>query len=239
MDLLVDIGNNNVNWKCADKSGAFPSLEADFSNNLAANFDQLGDVTRVIFVNVAQRSLSLQLSNYAQSAQCVEIVATEQACGVVNGYCNPRELGADRWVALVGARSIAECDLIVVDAGTAITVDALSSNGQFIGGSILPGIDLSRQSLSQRAPLIADTNEMQMQLPARGTAQAVSSGTVFAAVGGTDRLIEQYSEHLDTTPRLLLTGGSSQVIATYSTYNFDLAPQLTLTGLERLSETIS
>ena len=235
MNLLIDIGNENAKWKLGDQCGSFPSLCSDLARNLDLQLSDLKGVGGVYFVNVADRECANELRAYSSrrwQVPVTQIVSAPEQCGVRNSYRNFEELGADRWVSLIGARSIHSGAVIIVDCGTAITVDALSADGEFVGGSILPGSSLSQKSLWQCAPGIREFRDLAPKLPARSTVEAVSSGVVHAIAGGVDLLIKGYSQYVGGTPKLLLTGGGSSLIAEYSSYEFEEVPNLALIGLE-------
>ncbi len=241
MNLLLDIGNQNVKWQFGAQCGSFPSLRAELARNLALEFDSLEKVSRVVFVNVADRECSDDIKEFAAAkwnTAAIEVFAAAEQCGVLNCYRKVEELGPDRWAALIAAWSIYEQAAVVVDCGTAITVDALSAQGDFIGGSILPGFGLARDSLWQRAPGIGEFHNLAPELPARSTVEAVSSGVLFAAVGGVDLLVSEYSALVGRAPKLLLTGGTSALIAEYSDHSFVSISNLTLIGLEVISDSL-
>ena len=241
MYLLIDIGNENTKWQCGASGGVFASSHAQFSENLNAQCNALTDVSGVVFVNVANPKCAVQLHRFIAKRWQVPITEVKSAaaqCGVRNSYRDFTQLGADRWAALIGARSVYAGALIAIDSGTAITVDALRKDGTFIGGSILPGFTLAQAALWQRAPGIEPFDSLVPQLPARSTAEAVSSGVVYATVGGVERLIAEYREHLGEAPKLLLTGGSAALVAEHSSYNFEVLPNLTLTGLAVIAKSL-
>lgn len=241
MHLLIDIGNENAKWKAGGQTGSFPALRAELYRNLELQFNTLDGVRGVWFVNVADPDCANELRAYVSSrwqAPATQVVSASEQCGVRNSYRNFRELGADRWVSLIGTRSIHPGAAIVVDCGTAVTVDALAADGEFVGGSILPGFGLSQKALWQRAPGISEFHELAPNLPARSTVEAVSSGVVCAVSGGVDLLVRKYSQHVSDAPRLLLTGGGSSLIAQHSAYRFEQIPNLTLIGLEAVSKSM-
>lgn len=242
MYLLIDIGNENVKWCCGTQRGVFPSLRSAFAGHLQQHFGELESVSGIVFVNVAARKLVGELQQFAArqwQIPITQVTSTAAQCGIRNSYRNIEELGADRWVALVGARSIHPGGSIIIDCGTAITVDALSSDGEFIGGSILPGFKLAQASLWRRTSGIAEFHTLVPKLPSRSTIEAVSSGVVFSIAGGVDRLVSKYCNLLGGSPNLLLTGGSAALLEQHSTYSFETIPDLTLTGLDVISKSLN
>ncbi len=241
MYLLIDIGNENAKWRCGTKSGVFSSSQATFKGNLHEHFGDLKGISGIVFVNVAANELADDLQHFATQQwqiRTTQVASTAAQCGIRNTYRNIQELGADRWVTLIGTWSIHPCASITIDSGTAITVDALATDGEFIGGSILPGFNLARASLWQRASGISEFHTLEPELPSRSTPEAVSSGIVYAIAGGVDRLIDEYCKLLDNSPKLVLTGGSAALLEKNSTYNFEIVPDLTLTGLDVISKSL-
>ncbi len=241
MNLLVDIGNQYVKWSFGDQQGSF---ESSPSSSLGLHFsDQLrplDGVTGAYFVNVAGREVSEMFRNWVGSIwnlDSVEIVPQLEQCGVKNGYRQIHQLGADRWAAAIGAWHTTRTATIFVDCGTAVTVDALSDSAEFIGGSIMPGIRLSKESLYRRAPGISESSvRMPTSIPARATVEAVSTGVIFSLVGGIEVLVDKYREIVGESSRLLISGGDAQVIQKHSSKKFEYVPNLVLEGLSKIAD---
>jgi type III pantothenate kinase len=106
---------------------------------------------RVVICNVAGSEVATSISSLlaGRHSQVSFLHASAEACGVRNTYEHPRQLGADRWAALIGARALSDSACLVVCAGTATTVDLLDAAGVFRGGLILPGFDLMRAALAR------------------------------------------------------------------------------------------
>ena len=235
MNLLVDIGNQNLKWKLADQSGSFPSAARMLEQNLKHHLGNLSDVSALDFANVAGRQSAETLRSFAAqqwNIETCELVPAKLQCGVRNPNYSTSELGADRWATLIGAWSIAGGSSVIVDCGTAITVDALSANGDFVGGSIMPGFRLSLNALGQRAANIAAYDELSPTLPANSTSQAVSSGVVWGTVSGVDGLVREYMKLAGKAARLFLTGGDWEWLSACSCCKFEHYPHLVLQGLE-------
>jgi type III pantothenate kinase len=135
--------------------------------------------------------------------------------GVVNGYDHPNRLGADRWVALVGARAHlasqaegAGRPALVVMVGTAVTVDAVDADGRFLGGLILPGFGLMLRALEMgTAGLKVPTGET-VDFPTN-TSDALMSGGAAAIAGAVDRQYRRLQQRCGTAPALIVTGGAA------------------------------
>jgi type III pantothenate kinase len=163
------------------------------------------------------------------------VVSSAQAAGVTNGYDHPNRLGADRWVALVGARqrvraSGAPRPALVVMVGTAVTVDALDASGRFLGGLILPGFGLMLRALEMgTAGLKAPTGEVR-DFPTN-TSDALMSGGAHAIAGAIERMHQRLQSRAGQMPVLLMSGGAAVKLAPITDLPFELVDTLIFDGL--------
>jgi type III pantothenate kinase len=162
--------------------------------------------------------------------------AVVSQCGITNAYRDPARLGADRWAALVAARRRTAGTACVVDAGTAVTVDALDANGMFRGGVILPGLALQRAALLRGTAGVAEAQGTEADGLARSTADAVAAGTLLGLAGAIDRLVDEQSRALGATPTIFLTGGDAPRLLPLLRHAVMAAPDLVLEGVARMAE---
>ena len=154
MILLVDAGNTRVKWRVVSADaparalaeGAVGHAEIDM---LAAACRAWPGLARVVGCNVAGTSVAARIATACAPLRVDWLLPTAACAGVRNLYENPERLGADRWAALIGARHSHAGPCLVVTAGTATTVDLLSATGDFLGGLILPGVELMQQALAR------------------------------------------------------------------------------------------
>ena len=161
--LAIDAGNTRIKWGLHDGHewflrGAFAT--ADAGTPVAFSHLQPGQsIGHIIVSNVAGPEIANRIKDalYPRGAPIAFIVSQAQQCGVTSRYQAPKQLGCDRWAALVAAyatsRSAPRAQLVVM-AGTALTVDALTAEGVFLGGLIVPGPQLMRHSLSRGTALL-------------------------------------------------------------------------------------
>ena len=161
----------------------------------------------------------------------VRLAATRFAHGVRCAYRNPHQFGADRWAALVAARHMAPNGAVVVDCGTTITVDAVDHTGQHLGGVIVPGIWLMRQSLAEGTGRIGRVGDGTIDVMSRDTSGAVATGTVLAAAAAVDRIVGEYQKRLGEEARTLITGGEADLVMSRSSTAFEKWQDLVLRGL--------
>lgn len=234
MILCIDSGNSRIKWGLhADgawrENGAID--HADVAQ-LAALPQRLPTPARVMLANVAGeyagKAIRQALAPWLTVFQ--EIESAANAGGVTNLYENPARLGVDRWCALIGARAMTGTPSIVVMAGTATTVDTLDGDGRFLGGLILPGLDLMRRSLARDTaalPLAAG----QYSPHPRCTDDAIISGCIEAQIGA----IERACVRLGSGALCLLSGGAAGAIGEHLTVPHRQVSNLVLEGLLRLA----
>jgi type III pantothenate kinase len=144
MRLVLDIGNSALKWGLVDERGVRDAgrvlhRESGIAAALAMLPAGLSTHPDIIGVNVTGRAAATCVEDWAgRSVRWLEASAT--AGGVRNGYEQPRQLGVDRWAALVGARRLGTGPWVVVGCGTALTIDLLRADGQHLGGYIVPGL---------------------------------------------------------------------------------------------------
>lgn len=166
------------------------------------------------------------------------VVPSQHAGGVTSGYDHPNRLGADRWVALIGARRrvLAEGPprpALVVMVGTAVTVDALDAGGHFIGGLILPGFGLMLRALEMgTAGLKVPTGDV-VDFPTN-TSDALMSGGAQALAGAIERMHRKLVKRTGQEPLLLMTGGAAVKLAPITDLSFETVDTLIFDGLLEL-----
>jgi type III pantothenate kinase len=171
------------------------------------------------------------------------VVPRPAEAGVTNGYDHPSRLGADRWVALVGARARIAAEaaatgqpprpVLVVMVGTAVTVDALDAAGRFLGGLILPGFGLMLRALEMgTAGLKVPTGET-MEFPTN-TSDALMSGGVFAIAGAVERQHKRLAARAGRPPKVLIAGGAAVKLAPALDVEFEIVDGLLFEGLVQM-----
>lgn len=150
---------------------------------------------------------------------------------------NPREVGADRIVNAVAAFERVKSAVVVVDFGTATTFDCVTAKGEYLGGVIAPGIQISADALFSRA---AKLPRIEISAPTkvigRNTITSMQSGIVFGYVGLVDGLVERVRNEMGGAPPVIATGGLASVIVPHMKTQAEILPDLTLEGLRILHE---
>lgn len=229
MILDIDIGNSRVKWRAVGTDGVIRHGHcARDTADWAGALPQQG-MTRVRVANVGGSAAAEQLTSWAQARWGLApeyVRAVRTLAGVTNGYREPEQLGVDRWLALLAAWRELHGGAVVVSAGTALTVDILGTNGQHVGGYIVPGLYLMRDALisgtSGVRPAVATVASL---APGHSTTEAVLHGCMAMAAA----LIE--SARRDLATPVVLSGGDADVLAPWLAGPVLLRPELVLDGL--------
>jgi type III pantothenate kinase len=235
--LAIDAGNSRIKWGVANERGWLQRGWIDTADaaGLADAFKALPAPTRIVVSNVAgeraRDGITQALAGYRAAPLWVS--GRDQQCGVKSGYADPAQLGADRWAGLIAAWKLhgqhgQAC--VVVNAGTTLTVDALSGEGVFLGGIIVPGLDLMRQSLD------SGTAQLKLQQGAfyyfpDNTADAIMSGAINALAGAIERMRGYMEESSQGAPLVVLSGGAAALIQPRLNAEVVLVDNLVLEGL--------
>lgn len=247
--LAIDCGNTRLKWAlyAAPHPGAvllqqgatfletIDTLADSEWRALPAPHSMLGCV---VAGDALRRRIEEQMELWDIEAHWV--VPSPREAGLVNGYDHPNRLGADRWVALIGARGrvletarlggAAPRPALVVMVGTAVTVDALDADGRFLGGLILPGFGLMLRALEMgTAGLKVPTGEI-VDFPTN-TSDALMSGGANALAGAIERQHRLLGERCGQRPLLYMTGGAAVKLAPTTGLAFETVDALIFEGL--------
>ncbi len=214
MLLVIDIGNTRTKWALAGDDGRLSEFEVCMNANIAASnlsaASQKAD--RALIANVAGEALAQQIAQLLMPLEVSFVSASAQAGGVTNGYTKPEKLGADRWAALVAAWHINKHPSLVVNAGTAVTIDALDSKGAFLGGCIMPGLRVMHESLSNNAAQLKMGEGISQNFPIN-TQDAIATGSLNAVAGAIGIMLKRLEKQCGWLPKLILSGGDANKIA--------------------------
>lgn len=246
--LAIDIGNTRLKWALF----AAPQPGASMLNHgvvFLETIDTLADTDWkalpapqsmlgcVVAGDAVRRRAEEQLELWDTPPRWV--VPSAHEAGLHNGYDHPSRLGADRWVALAGARWRALTAVVagakprpalVVMVGTCVTVDALDADGRFLGGFILPGFGLMQKALEMgTAGLKVPTGEV-VDFPTN-TSDALMSGGAYAMAGAIERQAQRLHLLTGEEPLLLMTGGAAPKLAPITDLPFETVDGLIFEGL--------
>lgn len=235
MIVCLDSGNSRIKWGVHDgqrwlAQGAV--AQADVAQ-LAVLTGDWPPPAKVLLANVAGPEAARRITDQLAAWQPVfcEVKAEAQRGGVSNLYKNPGQLGVDRWCALIGARAQVSAACLVVMAGTATTIDTLDAQGRFLGGLILPGLDLMRRALARDTAALPFADGQYAAQP-RCTDDAIVSGAIEAQAGAIERAFARLAA---PDAGCLLSGGNAARLAQYLNIPCLVLENLPLEGLRQLA----
>ncbi len=239
--LVVDIGNTSISLAVSDEDGLHHAVHVPSAE--PATWD---DALRGTFASIADtdhRQVVIASVNPPVHAAFVERV--EAICGAAPlnvrselplpmplEIDHPDEVGVDRVCSAAAAYERVRGVCAVASFGTAMTVDSVSSDGRFLGGTIAPGLDLALDALHRKtAQLPAVTLETPASPFGKNTRDAMLAGVTFGAVGALREIVERFATELGEWPHLLLTGGRAGQLQALVEFADGVAPHLCLMGV--------
>ncbi len=255
MLLAVDIGNTEVtiglfagaelerSWRIM----THPDRSSDeWSVLLRALFSQSGmdvaDVGQSIVASVVPMSTEAVSDGLVDATGTVPIVVSAAALPIRLDVEEPQTVGADRMINTLAASRLFACDTIVVDFGTATTLDCITGDGRFLGGIIAPGVRTAGENLIRRAAKLSATDlSPPPQALGRRTDDCIRAGLVFGSADAVDGLVRRLKAEWPTreVPKVIATGGLAPLMAKYSSEIEEVHPDLTLQGLRIAAEWIT
>ena len=251
MLLVFDIGNSNIvlgtyegkkllrHWRIStDRSKTGYEYGMLINNLFRYQGIRMTDIDAIIISSVVPARMVPMVKMCERYFQIHPLVVGPGIkTGVRLKYENPREIGADRIVNVVGAYEQYGGPLIVIDIGTATTFDVVADNGDFLGGVIAPGLGSSADALFQRA---AKLPRIELVTPknviCRNTITGMQAGIIFGYVGQIDEIVRRIKKEMGTEMKVVATGGYARMISRESQTIDKIDHFLTLTGLRVLYE---
>jgi len=252
MILLLDVGNSFIKWAWLEptwlkrQQKALPLLNnadeclhagEELTSALDEAWSELPKPDHVWISNVAGERIQIAIQAWIQAHwKCpVSVASTESRSGkVINAYAQPSQMGVDRWLGLLAANASGEGPRAVIDCGSAITVDAINATGQHLGGLILPGLKMMRDSLYSKADGVAKTDTTEPipgMLFANNTSTAVDVGCHYSVVAFIERVINDMNKEMGAELICILTGGDAEEVLPLLSSKVEHNALLVLQGL--------
>jgi type III pantothenate kinase len=233
--LLIDAGNTRIKWLRIDtnserRNGYLSHTQVDQLAELT------GSISHIIISNVAGAALGARITQQYPSCAQYALTSRTQQCGVYNHYQPATQLGSDRWAALIGAHHLGAENSIIVSAGTAITVDALN-HGEFLGGIIMPGIQLMHKALTQNTAQLPQAEGYINEFPSN-TADAITTGCMLALTSAIAAMQERLTTRNTIPADIWLHGGDANTLSPLLPHTPHLVDNLVLTGLEVIAHEV-
>jgi type III pantothenate kinase len=249
MLLAVDVGNTQTvlglyegdelveHWRAAtegDRTGdEIAALVVRLLELRDLDFESVDGVCLSSTVPLLVRSYEELAERYAHAP--ILVVGPGVKTGIPVLVDDPRQLGPDRLVNAVAARERYGAPCIVVDFGTSTNFDAVSAGGEYVGGAIAPGIEVSMDALFARAARLVKVDLVPPESAiGKTTVASLQSGLFYGFAGQVDRIVERMAEELGGNPTVVATGGLAELIAPHSKTIEEVDPLLTLDGLRLL-----
>ncbi len=251
MLLEIDIGNTNISLGVFDRDKLMASWR------IYTDVHRQADEYAVILMNLLSYK-GFSRSDVADVVMCsgvpplvttfddvsrryFGVTPLNVAVGVKSGirihYENPREVGADRVADAVAAFRLYGGPVIVVDFGTATVFDAVSKDGDYLGGAIAPGIMIAAEALFERAAMLPRIGlSRPKQAIGRNTVSSMQSGMIFGYVGLVEGMVARFQQELGGNAKVIATGGLAEVIASETPVIDTVDQDLTLVGLRFIYE---
>lgn len=237
MKLLIDIGNSRTKF-LFEKEEQLTAMES--IRNEGVNEEWLASITnsveKIIVASVGELSLIEKIEKHAeqQAIAFLKVESEGSRFGVTSSYQQPTTLGVDRWLTLLAANTCCQSqNVLIIDAGTATTVDLLDSSGDHLGGWILPGIDILFNSLLVNTSQISATQKCLPVLSfGKSTSECVNNACWAATLGIIEQAINQAKIQV-SLDKILITGGNAEKISMLLTAEHQVIHQLVFIGLQR------
>lgn len=246
MLLFIDAGNTRIKWGIA-KLGAGALVPPVWLHTGAVSHDELNSlpacwaglpITGIWFSNVAGAALQTQLDQLFQTCLpglvAQRLTSTSNCAGLRNGYRQPAQLGTDRFASAIAAHAMYPGRaLIVATCGTATTIDAVNPDGIFLGGMILPGLQLMAQALARNTaqlPQVAESLSL-LQPFADNTDQAIVSGCIHAQVGAIMQAHDALAAQQNQAVNCIISGGAARYLTPHLGISCEYVDNLVLAGL--------
>ncbi|GAB7126387.1 hypothetical protein JCM19000A_08940 [Silvimonas sp. JCM 19000] len=240
MHLLIDLGNTRIKWTQAQAAGLWSEVvevDVDATQQWHLAFFALPKPERIVACSVGQPHIRDFLSRTAADLWQIKIEwlqVSRDALGVHNRYRKLEQQGPDRWAAVLGARHLAPAQAVVIaSAGTALTVEALTQEGDYLGGMILPGYRMMKQSLHAGTARLPLADGHVHDFPS-STEDAIETGCLTALAGAILAMRQRLALRGDE-PLLLLSGGDAARVASLLNTPHQLVDNLVLHGLAALA----
>ncbi|HEY3958949.1 MAG TPA: type III pantothenate kinase [Solirubrobacteraceae bacterium] len=251
MLLVVDVGNTQTHFGVYSgeellEHWRFATVRQSTADQLGAALRNLLELRGYGFANVEASIVSstvpqLEPEWTAMASRYLghemHAVGPGTKTGMAIRYDNPREIGADRLVNAIAIRERFGGPAVCVDFGTATTFDVISRSGEYLGGSLMTGIEISLEALSERGARLPKVDlAPPKSVIGKNTIDAIRSGVVYGYAGAIDAILRRLYDELGERTAVVATGGLAHLVVPYTEELEEIDDLLTLTGLRLLHE---
>ena len=244
MKLLIDFGNSRFKWALLNGESLGELYFGNYEYN--SPIDSIGALLQVMPLNQVEEIHAVSVLGETFNSEFVQSVSNtsnitvnfyfsqKENYGVQLSYSDPSEYGVDRYAALVAAHHLFDRNKIIIDCGTAVTVDAIDSTGKHLGGIILPGEEIMREALSENTEQVfyGDQSKISNYLNS-STSDAVNAGAVLGLKHSVWGILTEIRKTLEE-PNIIITGGNAAKLYDSSIEPYINHPTLVLEGLKTM-----
>lgn len=237
--LAIDIGNTTAHgayFSGGRMAGSFriptPYIQRH-ALRILQNHIPLAKKPAVVIASVVPKAGAFLKKMVPSALKCpVYLIGKDIAVPIQNKYKNPRQVGADRLLSAYAAFHKYKKELIVIDFGTAITFDVVSQKGEYLGGAIAPGIELTLEALFQKTALLPRIRLAHPKgIVGRDTVESIRAGASFGIGGLCDRIVQEISKSRHSKPLSVATGGYARFMSRYCSVISKIDEELVLKGI--------
>ncbi|KGJ92164.1 type III pantothenate kinase [Thalassotalea sp. ND16A] len=236
MDLLIDVGNTRVKYAKVENN-QLSAIEHCSIEEFFEQLDTFSKLNSIFLVSVSNQSFSNKLQSWAQTHSITfkTLLTEAETFGVKNSYQQYSTMGADRWLAVLGAQLLfPNNNVLIVDAGTATTFDLLNKEKQHCGGWIIPGVELMMQSLFDNTDKVfGKIAEIERTAFGQTTNDNVNLGCWSATTGAINNAISQAKQDGVQVEQLIFTGGNGKELNRLGKFNGIFIADLIFQGMKR------
>ena len=218
MILELDCGNTRIKWRLREGSTIHEKnscLTVDGLEQIALTDMLRNKVSRVLVSSVLDDDYSRKIVAWSLGYLGLNpefAISEPKANGAINGYQQPEKLGVDRWLGILAVRAKSDQAFVVIDCGSAITVDVVTAQGEHLGGYIAPGLKLMRESLNTKTNAInlGRIGYPEDSFPGRNTVLAIKAAELIMITGLVNHAKNILQHYQMTEPALWITGGDGE-----------------------------
>jgi len=239
MKILIDIGNTTTSL------GLWKNSKLSMTNNIENNKLLITlkkylkrDIDEILFTSVIGTKENKLITDRLKKifkSNIKQIKSSSSLLGVSNGYIQPKKLGDDRWATIVASSLLHEQPLIIVDCGTAISIDVVNAKGIHLGGYILGGFDGYSKSFKNAYHLknikIKEGMASQKKYFPKKTEDGITEGYLLMVISAIENTYNQVKKNQNTPPKLLISGGYGQIISKRLSVKNKYEPDLVLKSI--------
>ena len=245
MNLLVDLGNSRIKWSTPEElvqEHVASRSCADLQKVLTDEWGCLEIPDKIWISSVANANLTNLLTAWIKdewNLLPITVRSCSKQLGVINGYEDPVQLGVDRWMAMIGARMLKKQACVIVDCGTATTIDSIDTEGKHLGGLILPGLQLMHEALWRNTAIPKLEMSYEHSVYAKDTLSGIKSAAILATGCLVNDVVGRLQERVGEETVCILTGGAGEELKDYIKFDTCYEPNLVLKGLALVAAQIA